>query len=184
MLRISLLTVLIIILRNNRSIPENVPLNRDLFGTHNFPFQVIFSLNGSPLRPYSQIFKRVRQGFFAAASFMTYQQCEFNFGQKPFKYPPRDYEFSSFNAAGSLTPEQRLVLPRPKRHESRKLTISNDSCALCCDEKANIQLEPCHHQGLCRKCADLLEICPMCRRPIQARIPLKVGLISPVKPIV
>ncbi|XP_055339242.1 RING finger and SPRY domain-containing protein 1-like [Paramacrobiotus metropolitanus] len=139
-------------------------------------YKVIFSLNGSPLRPYSQMFKRVRNGFFAAASFMTYQQCEFNFGQRPFRYPPRDYEhFQTFNQAGSLSPEQRVVLPRPKRHEQRKLTVATDSCALCCDAPANVQLEPCHHQGLCRKCADLLEICPICRRTILARIPLKVG---------
>ncbi|OQV12384.1 RING finger and SPRY domain-containing protein 1 [Hypsibius exemplaris] len=135
--------------------------------------KVTFSLNGAPLRPYSQIFKRVRTGFFAAASFMTYQQCEFNFGQKPFRFPPRDHEFQSFNASGSLTQEQRTVLPRPKRMDARKLTVALDCCTLCCDEKANVQLEPCHHQGFCRKCADMLEICPMCRRGIHSRMPLK-----------
>ena len=140
-------------------------------------YKVIFYLNGTPLRPYSQIFKRVRTGFFAAASFMTYQQCEFNFGQKPFRYPPREYDYQTFNSVGSLTLEQRTILPRPKRIDLRKIIIAQDCCIICCDEKASIQLEPCHHQGYCGKCASVLDVCPMCRRQINARIPLRT--VSP-----
>lgn len=140
-------------------------------------YKVIFYLNGTPLRPYSQIFKRVRTGFFAAASFMTYQQCEFNFGQRPFRYPPREYDYQTFNSVGSLTLEQRTILPRPKRIDVRKIIIAQDCCIICCDEKASIQLEPCHHQGYCGKCASVLDVCPMCRRQINARIPLRT--VSP-----
>ena len=35
-------------------------------------------------------------GFFPAASFMSFQQCEFNFGWKPFLYPPSS-PFRSLN---------------------------------------------------------------------------------------
>lgn len=35
-------------------------------------------------------------GFFPAASFMSFQQCEFNFGWKPFQYPPSS-PFQSLN---------------------------------------------------------------------------------------
>lgn len=52
-----------------------------------------------------------RSGFFAAASFMSYQQCEFNFGAKPFKYPP-SMKFSTFNDYAFLTAEEKIILPR------------------------------------------------------------------------
>ena len=29
---------------------------------------------------------------------MSYQQCYFNFGQVPFKYPPKKYKFKNFNS--------------------------------------------------------------------------------------
>ena len=43
-----------------------------------------------------------RSGFFPAASFMSFQQCEFNFGWRPFKHPPST-TFSSFNAASKVS---------------------------------------------------------------------------------
>ena len=43
---------------------------------------------------------------------MSYQQCEFNFGAKPFVYPPRDIDFKCFNDYGELTNEQKKILPR------------------------------------------------------------------------
>lgn len=52
-----------------------------------------------------------RSGFFAAASFMSYQQCEFNFGARPFKYPP-SMKFSTFNDYAFLTAEEKIILPR------------------------------------------------------------------------
>lgn len=53
----------------------------------------------------------VRSGFFAAASFMSYQQCEFNFGAKPFRHPP-SVKFSTFNDFASLLPSEKIILPR------------------------------------------------------------------------
>ena len=43
---------------------------------------------------------------------MSYQQCEFNFGAKPFVYPPKDIDFKCFNDYGQLTVEQKKILPR------------------------------------------------------------------------
>lgn len=51
-------------------------------------------------------------GYFAAASFMSYQQCEFNFGAKPFKYPPKGTLFKTFNDYGTMTDEEKKILPR------------------------------------------------------------------------
>ncbi|CAG2122707.1 unnamed protein product, partial [Medioppia subpectinata] len=42
---------------------------------------IIFYLNGIPLEPCKHVFKNAKSGFFAAASFMSYQQCLFNFGR-------------------------------------------------------------------------------------------------------
>jgi len=53
-----------------------------------------------------------RNGFFAAASFMSNQQCLFNFGSQPFQYPPQDRPFASFNDHAHLTNEEKCVLPK------------------------------------------------------------------------
>lgn len=91
--------------------------------------EIIFSINGVPLKPCVQVFKTVifficyecsnkiitsvifRSGFFAAASFMSFQQCLFNFGYKSFKYPTTDWEFQKFNDYTTLKPEE-IILPR------------------------------------------------------------------------
>ncbi|XP_077982284.1 RING finger and SPRY domain-containing protein 1-like isoform X2 [Glandiceps talaboti] len=41
--------------------------------------EMIFSLNGNTLPPENQVFESAGIGFFAAASFMSFQQCEFNY---------------------------------------------------------------------------------------------------------
>lgn len=43
---------------------------------------------------------------------MSFQQCEFNFGSKPFKYAPKGIVVSAFNDHALLTPEQKIILPR------------------------------------------------------------------------
>ena len=37
---------------------------------------LIFSLNGDQLQPFKQVFQSSSSGFFPAASFMSFQQCE------------------------------------------------------------------------------------------------------------
>lgn len=89
----------------------------------------------------------VRSGFFAAASFMSFQQCLFNFGNVPFKYPPTDREYQKFNDHASLNPEDKVVLPRHIYVDRlRRLSVREDSCTLCFDQKASIRLLPCNHR--------------------------------------
>ncbi|KAJ7426421.1 RING finger and SPRY domain-containing protein 1 [Willisornis vidua] len=86
-------------------------------------------------------------GFFAAASFMSYQQCEFNFGAKPFKYPP-SMKFSTFNDYAFLTAEEKIILPRHRRLALLKqVSIRENCCTLCCDEVADTELRPCGHSS-------------------------------------
>ena len=49
----------------------------------------------------------------------------FNFGSRPFKFPPADTEFRSFNSEGSLSDEQRMILPR---HMRLQLQVSSRNC--------------------------------------------------------
>ncbi|ELU18082.1 hypothetical protein CAPTEDRAFT_153834 [Capitella teleta] len=102
---------------------------------------------------------------------MSFQQCEFNFGAKPFKFPPRDRNFESFNQFGSLTQDEKVILPRHERLQMlRQVQVQDDSCSLCFDSAAVATLQPCGHRGMCMDCAYQLEICPLCREAISGRI--------------
>ncbi|XP_031846670.1 RING finger and SPRY domain-containing protein 1 isoform X2 [Nomia melanderi] len=130
--------------------------------------EIIFSINGVPLKPCVQVFKTVRSGFFAAASFMSFQQCLFNFGNVPFQYPPTDREYQKFNDYASLKPEDKIVLPRHiYLDQLRKLSVREDSCTLCFDQRASVRLLPCNHRGFCQMCSVQLVECPMCRATIE-----------------
>lgn len=43
---------------------------------------------------------------------MTFQQSCFNFGSKPFKYPPKDVQFSVMNDHGLLDEKKKAILPK------------------------------------------------------------------------
>ncbi|XP_004069876.1 RING finger and SPRY domain-containing protein 1 isoform X1 [Oryzias latipes] len=134
--------------------------------------QMIFYLNGNPLPPEKQVFSSATSGFFAAASFMSYQQCEFNFGSKPFRHPP-SVKFSTFNDFASLLASEKIILPRHRRLALLKqVSIRDNCCTLCCDVMADTELRPCGHGGMCMECALQLETCPLCRQDIQTRVRL------------
>uniref|UniRef100_A0A1B6LFK8 RING finger and SPRY domain-containing protein 1 n=1 Tax=Graphocephala atropunctata TaxID=36148 RepID=A0A1B6LFK8_9HEMI len=130
---------------------------------------VQFYINGRPVASSTQLFNSARCGFFAAASFMSFQQCRFNFGSKPFQFPPTDVQFQSFNEHATLTSEQRIVLPRHLQLELlRRMSVREDSCTICFDNRASVCLQPCGHKGFCTKCSSLLTECPMCRGVISS----------------
>lgn len=88
-----------------------------------------------------------RDGFFAAASCMSFQQCRFNFGSEPFKYPPKSRSFDSFNSHAVMKAQDKIVLPRHLFLEQlRKMSVREDSCTLCFDAKGIVRLEPCTHR--------------------------------------
>lgn len=136
--------------------------------------EMCFYINGQPLgtclhlNTNSHVFQNARSGFFAAASFMSFQQCKFNFGSEPFKFPPSDRNFKCFNDYARMDEEDKKVLPRHIRLEQlRRLSVREDSCTLCFDQFASVQLTPCGHKGFCGTCAQQLAECPMCRAAIQ-----------------
>ncbi|XP_021189661.1 RING finger and SPRY domain-containing protein 1 isoform X3 [Helicoverpa armigera] len=137
--------------------------------------EAIFSLNGQRIRTCTNLFRAARvnqidltrNGFFAAASFMAFQQCRFNFGTEPFRFPPTDRAFGNFNEFGVLTNDQKRVVPRRLELEKlRSTTAKENSCTLCYDADACCVLEPCKHRGFCSLCTSQLKECPMCRAAI------------------
>lgn len=146
----------------------------DIFGTmlDLDMFSIFFYLNGCLLPDtYGDLFENAKSEFFAAASFMSFQHCEFNFGFTPFKFPPKERLFQSFNDCASLSETEKTILPRHlKLCNMNQVSIKEDSCTLCFDKKASTRLEPCKHSGFCMKCSLLLELCPMCRSSIASRI--------------
>lgn len=77
---------------------------------------------------------------------MSFQQCRFNFGSEPFRYPP-SIPFRAFNNHGTLTAEEKKVMPRHIfLEELRKHSVREDSCTLCFDKKASVRLLPCEHR--------------------------------------
>ncbi|CAF0893249.1 unnamed protein product [Adineta ricciae] len=139
--------------------------------------EVIFSLNGRCLDPFRKLFSssssaHSTDGYFAAASFMSYQHCRFNFGSTPFRYPPTTAKsFKTFNEYGRLSDNDKLILPRYKKLQLlREIKINEQDCMLCADLHANILLKPCQHTGFCDQCADKLDNCPICRSDIRERV--------------
>ena len=96
----------------------------------------------------SKVFNHTNlSGYFAAASFMSFQQCEFNFGSRPFLYYPRDeknnlIKFQSFNDHAVLSEDEKVILPRHKKLEILKMiSIKEDACTLCFDANASVVLK-------------------------------------------
>ena len=135
--------------------------------------EVIFSLNGRALEPFRKLFSHTstNDNYFAAASFMSYQHCRFNFGSIPFSYPPKqNSSFRAFNDHAYLPDHEKFILPKYKKLELlRTMVITEHDCILCVDQLASVQLKPCQHTGFCQECADKLELCPICRTSIKER---------------
>lgn len=131
-------------------------------------YEIIFYLNGEPLQcTHTKIFESAKTGFFAAASFISFQHCLFNFGREPFKYPPKNYIFKSFNDFGELTETEKIILPRRKKLDIlRETALVPNACSLCCDNISTVMLIPCNHKDFCKDCANRLASCPVCRSNI------------------
>lgn len=128
---------------------------------------ILFFINGVQLKPiHTNIFHKVRRGFFPAASFMSFQHAMFNFGSEPFKYPPSTQRpYKIFNEHSFLAADKRVVLPkRVKFDRLKKCSIREDACTLCYERQANTILIPCKHDLFCQKCVKrLANNCPVCR---------------------
>ena len=136
-----------------------------------------YSLNGTFLRkafPLPQGYRAVP--FYPAASLMTFQHVEFNFGSSQYRYPPADLPsgFRSLNEAGRMTAEEKRIVPRLVVLEQlRQEQLEEDDsprCQICFDRPPCVELRPCKHVEFCAECAEQCEKCPMCRAVIDSRV--------------
>jgi hypothetical protein len=132
---------------------------------------VIFYLNDKLVACSKEVFTCAPDGLYAAASLMSFQQCRFNFGSEPFRYPPIGKQFETFEQNGKLTEEQKQQFMRQRRRrlklkELQMPSFKEDACPLCCDSAGNVLLLPCEHGGFCDTCAAQLQFCPLCRGSI------------------
>lgn len=84
--------------------------------------EVVFSLNGIEGGVLKQVFGSAKEGFFAAASFMSFQQCRFNFGNEPFKHPPKHRNYRSFNDYAVLKSQDKVSFEC--FHEQPQITLN------------------------------------------------------------
>nr|XP_039254310.1 RING finger and SPRY domain-containing protein 1-like [Styela clava] len=134
--------------------------------------ETVFYLNGIPLPPSKNLFNIAKNGFFAAASFMSFQQCRFNFGSEPFRFPPTDREFSTFNDVAILGDSDKTILPKHLKLKAllqQRTSFREDHCTICCDNEADTTLMPCGHDGICHDCSRQISQCHLCRQTIQSR---------------
>lgn len=130
--------------------------------------KVRFSLNGDEIE--KDFRARLGDGFFAGASFMSFQHCIFNFGAQPFKFPPKA-SFKSFNDHANMKAEDKIILPRHlKLAAIHQDSITGDPCKICFANAVDTRLEPCNHREVCMRCALQVDDCPMCRRRIENRV--------------
>ncbi|KAH9394552.1 PREDICTED: RING finger and SPRY domain-containing protein 1-like [Rhagoletis zephyria] len=130
----------------------------------------IFYLNGKKVEINRKIAQKLNlhfsdQPYYAAASLMSYQQVYFNFGQAPFKYPPKKLKFTDFNSNAIVDNKDSIKIV-PIHVQSRSISFSNrkNMCNICCDRVANVRLKPCNHETICSQCANQVDhLCPFCR---------------------
>ncbi|GAU90270.1 hypothetical protein RvY_02708 [Ramazzottius varieornatus] len=70
----------------------------------------------------------------------------------------------------SPPPPAKVDGPAPLVEPSKPRGRDEGVCAVCVDEPSCIFLIPCGHVGTCARCAELVNDCPTCRRPIAQRL--------------
>jgi len=57
-----------------------------------------------------------------------------------------------------------------KLHAILQKVQRSTECIICNEDYCTVTLIPCKHQILCSQCADKVDVCPICRAGIQARV--------------
>eukprot|EP00039_Didymoeca_costata_P003743 m.69417 g.69417 ORF g.69417 m.69417 type:complete len:723 (+) comp12056_c0_seq1:192-2360(+) len=133
--------------------------------------KINFSLNGQ-LLPHWLLFPGSRDNlhFYPAASLMTFQHLQFNFGNAEYKYPPK-LPFRSLNETASGFGKEKMIVPRliilEQLQRERQEEDHTERCQICFDSLPNVVLHPCKHQDFCRDCVARCQTCPLCRADIE-----------------
>eukprot|EP01083_Nonionella_stella_P193778 715268_1 len=65
---------------------------------------------------------------------------------------------------------QRAVPERRRYSEKDKSPVDERTCIVCMTEAAEIAFSPCGHAQTCAPCAELVDVCPLCRSGIESRL--------------
>lgn len=74
-------------------------------------------------------------------------------------------------APRKLVREKRMPARRRVKPQKRDIVVreipggAEHTCVVCMDERRNTLLEPCRHLCVCEACAELVDVCPVCRDP-------------------
>ncbi|XP_071956264.1 baculoviral IAP repeat-containing protein 7-like [Antedon mediterranea] len=71
--------------------------------------------------------------------------------------------------SGFKTLEDESELPSSIQHELRELRDKR-TCKICMDNEINVLFMPCGHLVTCETCSRSIQVCPICRKPIQSCI--------------
>mmetsp|Transcript_4870 Transcript_4870/g.14657 ORF Transcript_4870/g.14657 Transcript_4870/m.14657 type:complete len:371 (-) Transcript_4870:16-1128(-) len=138
-----------------------------------------FLLNGKLLDLHFRAnysFKDLR--FYPAASLMTFQHLRFNFGNEPYRFQPTiaGKELRSLNDAGSMTEDQKKIVPRllvlERLRKEREEEDNSLRCQICFSAAPDCILAPCRHAEFCTDCIAQCDWCPLCRGAIEDVQPL------------
>eukprot|EP01008_Symbiontida_sp_HLA12_P001199 NODE_2274_length_494_cov_238.714286_g2257_i0.p1 GENE.NODE_2274_length_494_cov_238.714286_g2257_i0~~NODE_2274_length_494_cov_238.714286_g2257_i0.p1 ORF type:complete len:151 (-),score=26.42 NODE_2274_length_494_cov_238.714286_g2257_i0:41-457(-) len=69
-----------------------------------------------------------------------------------------------------------LALPSaPEQFSSPLNTTAGDDfdlCKVCFERQSNVLFTPCSHLGFCQQCSKAMTECPVCRSPIDQKLPV------------
>jgi len=60
---------------------------------------------------------------------------------------------------------------------SRPSTESSGKCAVCFENDANVCLKNCGHIAICFSCAEVMNLCPICRKPYTSNDIIKTFIV-------
>jgi len=65
---------------------------------------------------------------------------------------------------------QKIFETHPWTHETEEAQSDSerDTCVICLDARAGVELEPCSHDLFCEPCAGRLRRCPLCRAEVSS----------------
>ena len=71
------------------------------------------------------------------------------------------------NSLHKLEKENKSLREKLEKQEQEQ---EQKNCKICMDKKISMVFVPCGHLISCRKCANALKQCPLCRKPIKEAI--------------
>ncbi|KAK6921790.1 hypothetical protein RJ641_012297 [Dillenia turbinata] len=86
------------------------------------------------------------------------------------KMPKKELAEEVWRLQAALSEQSEIT--NYSQQEYDRLQNEKVLCKVCFDEQINVVLLPCRHHILCRTCCEKCQKCPVCRIPIEQRLPV------------